>query len=87
MMTEKYQLTILNYIYIYVSQRANHIDNLFLNKKFTKVGSKSFYLKTPYENFEKDINEIVLEIKRQKKGNKSNYVLRPDFIKSLKLID
>ncbi len=52
----------------------NHIDNLFLNKKFTKVGSKSFYLKTPYENFEKDINEIVLEIKRQKKGIKSKSI-------------
>ena len=26
-------------------------------------------------------------LKKIKKGNKSNYVLRPDFIKSLKLID
>ena len=36
------------------------------------------------------IGKVILgldALKKIKKGNKSNYVLRPDYIKSLKLID
>ncbi len=46
-----------------------HVDKLFLPKKFTKVGSKSLYLDTPYENFNNDIKRISNEIISQKKGN------------------
>ena len=48
-----------------------HIDILFSKKKFTKVGSKSLYLDTPYENFEDDVKKFAKEITNQQKKNTS----------------
>ncbi len=52
--------------------KESHVDQLFSKKKFTKYGSKSLYLNTPYENFFKDISIILKEIQKQKKGIKSS---------------
>ena len=56
-----------------------HVDKLFPRKKFTKVGSKSLYLDTPYENFEQDIKRISKEITSQNKGNNSHQESPPFF--------
>ena len=52
----------------------DHVDKLFSKKYFTKVGSKSFYIGSPYENFADDINVISSELKKQKSNSKSNLI-------------
>ena len=56
-----------------------HVDSLFPSKKFTKVGSKSLYLDTPYENFKDDIKKISNEITSQNNGNTSTKESPPFF--------
>ena len=56
-----------------------HVDELFPSKKFTKVGSKSLYLDTPYENFKDDIKRILNEINRQNKGKNTSKESPPFF--------
>ena len=52
--------------------KESHVDQLFSKNNFIKVGSKSLYLNTPYEDFFKDISLILKELKKQKKGLKSD---------------
>ena len=51
----------------------DHVDKLFSKKYFTKVGSKSFYIGSPYENFADDINVISSELKKQKSNSKIKF--------------
>lgn len=59
-----------------------HVDKIFKTKSFIKVASKSFYLDTPYENFERDLISILNEIKRKKKKIKSKNI-SPAFFESM----
>ena len=59
-----------------------HVDEIFKTKSFIKVASKSFYLDTPYENFERDLVSILNEIKEKKKKIKSKNI-SPAFFESM----
>lgn len=69
---------------IHLSEK--HVDKLFPKKKFVKLGSKSLYLNTPYENFKKDIIQMSDEIKRQSVRKKSKMISPPFFGNMMTLI-
>ena len=60
----------------------SHIDSLFIKNKFSKKGSNSLYMNTPYENFKSDIKIIANEIEIQKSKRTSN-VMSPAFFGSM----